>query len=331
MYELESRVYAKIKMPGPDEESSNFDKKHEEKIKDEPKDGEMSDNEDPASPAPSTLSEGDQDRGDDGFPVMAGFLFGNIDSEGKLTDDNDFFDPQSKAKLAGLSALLGNDSVGSLLEVQGDKEQEKQQTLSNTDTSEPFVEGQKADDAQDFSNMDEVMTDESSSESDESVDEVQTDNKTAVRSASPIESEILKEPQIADPAEHNTENGERKIKTETDNSLATPIKQEHESDSRLMPPPPGPGLMGKATANTPPKAADTNKAEKKEEPAVPVVKPLAAMLPDKYKGVDVRTLFPEFRENKTLRFTRLFPVRPQNKPKIWKNVKRRFALAGDGN
>ena len=48
------------------------------------------------------------------------------------------------------------------------------------------------------------------------------------------------------------------------------------------------------------------------------------MLPEKYKDVDVRELFPEFRENKVLRFSRLFPIKASYKPRIWKNVKRRF-------
>ena len=48
------------------------------------------------------------------------------------------------------------------------------------------------------------------------------------------------------------------------------------------------------------------------------------MLPQKYKNTDVKELFPEFRENKVLRFSRLFPIKASYKPRIWKNVKRRF-------
>ena len=57
---------------------------------------------------------------------------------------------------------------------------------------------------------------------------------------------------------------------------------------------------------------------------LPVKKPLASMLPEKYKSVDVQSLFPEFRENQVLRFSRLFPIKSSYKPRIWKNVKRRF-------
>nr|XP_018902266.1 PREDICTED: transcription initiation factor TFIID subunit 1-like [Bemisia tabaci] len=52
--------------------------------------------------------------------------------------------------------------------------------------------------------------------------------------------------------------------------------------------------------------------------------PLAAMLPSKYAGVDVRDLFPDFRFGKVLRFSRLFGVgKPSSLPQIWRNVKKR--------
>jgi len=37
----------------------------------------------------------------------------------------------------------------------------------------------------------------------------------------------------------------------------------------------------------------------------------------------VRELFPEFRQSSVLRFSRLFPIKPSHKPKIWKNLKRK--------
>ncbi len=48
------------------------------------------------------------------------------------------------------------------------------------------------------------------------------------------------------------------------------------------------------------------------------------MLPENFQGVDVRELFPEFRPGHVLRFTRLFPIKPSLRPRIWKNVKRRW-------
>lgn len=52
--------------------------------------------------------------------------------------------------------------------------------------------------------------------------------------------------------------------------------------------------------------------------------PLAAMLPSKYANTDVRELFPDFRPDKVLRFSRLFgPGKPTSLPQIWRGVKKR--------
>lgn len=52
--------------------------------------------------------------------------------------------------------------------------------------------------------------------------------------------------------------------------------------------------------------------------------PLAAMLPSKYADVDVRDLFPDFSQDKVLRFSRLFgPGKISSLPQIWRSVRRR--------
>lgn len=52
--------------------------------------------------------------------------------------------------------------------------------------------------------------------------------------------------------------------------------------------------------------------------------PLADMLPSKYANVDVCELFPDFRPDKVLRFSRLFgPGKPSSLPQIWRHVKKR--------
>ena len=38
---------------------------------------------------------------------LAGFLFGNIDDEGELSEDHSFLDSDTRSKLGGLSVLLG--------------------------------------------------------------------------------------------------------------------------------------------------------------------------------------------------------------------------------
>ncbi len=48
------------------------------------------------------------------------------------------------------------------------------------------------------------------------------------------------------------------------------------------------------------------------------------MLPSKYANVDVRELFPDFRPDKVLRFSRLFgPGKPSSLPQIWRSVRKR--------
>lgn len=79
-------------------------------------------------------------------------------------------------------------------------------------------------------------------------------------------------------------------------------------DSVLMPPPPTP---------TPRSASALDHKKKLETP-------LAAMLPSKYANIDVRELFPDFRPDKVLCFSRLFgPGKPSSLPQIWRGVKKK--------
>ena len=86
------------------------------------------------------------------------------------------------------------------------------------------------------------------------------------------------------------------------------------NDSMLMPPPPP-----QAKERSP--VSDKQPTEPKH--TGPVVAPLASMLPDKYKDVDVKEFFPEFRENSVLRFSKLFPIKESHKPRTWKALKKR--------
>lgn len=79
-------------------------------------------------------------------------------------------------------------------------------------------------------------------------------------------------------------------------------------DSILMPPPPTPTSKSMSAAE----------AKKKLET------PLAAMLPSKYANIDVRELFPDFRPDKVLCFSRLFgPGKPSSLPQIWRGVRKK--------
>lgn len=87
----------------------------------------------------------------------------------------------------------------------------------------------------------------------------------------------------------------------------------NKSDTQLMPPPPVPEEKEVLTAEE----AEAARQRKLETP-------LASMLPSKYANVNVTELFPDFRTNKVLRFSRLFgPGKPSSLPQIWRAVKKR--------
>jgi len=80
-----------------------------------------------------------------------------------------------------------------------------------------------------------------------------------------------------------------------------------------MPPPPIPEEKETLTAEE----AEAARQRKLETP-------LASMLPSKYANIDVTELFPDFRANKVLRFSRLFgPGKPSSLPQIWRGVRKR--------
>ncbi|XP_012231076.1 transcription initiation factor TFIID subunit 1 [Linepithema humile] len=87
----------------------------------------------------------------------------------------------------------------------------------------------------------------------------------------------------------------------------------NKSDTQLMPPPPIPEEKEILTAEE----AEAVRQRKLETP-------LASMLPSKYANIDVTELFPDFRTNKVLRFSRLFgPGKPSSLPQIWRSVRKR--------
>lgn len=93
-----------------------------------------------------------------------------------------------------------------------------------------------------------------------------------------------------------------------------------DNDTELMPPP---SLPLRSQIST-----DSTKSDNASDEAKALDKrletPLAAMLPSKYANVDVRELFPDFRPDKVLRFSRLFgPGKPTSLPQIWRSVRKK--------
>ena len=92
-----------------------------------------------------------------------------------------------------------------------------------------------------------------------------------------------------------------------------------DNDKELMPPPSSAPLKSQNSHDSIKSESDSDdKSDKRLET------PLAAMLPSKYANVDVRELFPDFRPDKVLRFSRLFgPGKPSSLPQIWRSVRKK--------
>ena len=82
-----------------------------------------------------------------------------------------------------------------------------------------------------------------------------------------------------------------KVEKDDEKNESKPDGGEKKDDGKLMPPP-------SVIPAKPPKAEAESSAKATPPPSKPEYRPLAGMLPEKYKDVDVKELFPEFRHNK---------------------------------
>ncbi|CAB4068280.1 TAF1 [Lepeophtheirus salmonis] len=191
---------------------------------------------------------------------LTGFMFGNVDSSGNLDGDSVLGGLCGTSDvMRGLSSLLSTKEL--LKDVLSVKEEEGD-----------LCEGEvvKAEDATDYGDIEEALSDEDSSSS-----EGGSENEN--------EAEEEKGPAFGE------EEGVDK-ETSAERTLDKILL-----DRSLMPPP----------------SMDKTRGDKSR-------RPLAAMLPEKFKEMDVRELFPEFRANKVLRFSRLFGIKASHRPRIWK-------------
>uniref|UniRef100_A0A146L8G5 Transcription initiation factor TFIID subunit 1 n=5 Tax=Lygus hesperus TaxID=30085 RepID=A0A146L8G5_LYGHE len=196
---------------------------------------------------------------------LTGFLFGNIDEQGQLEDD-DLLDSESKRHLASLCRL----GLGSILdELVGEEEA--------TPMTQDSGYGGSQDVREDFNKKDQYAVDYS--DIDELADE-------------PLR--VPGQPKDGSTSDYDADDEGTGVTNDAD----------------LMPPPPP-----KDETKTEP-GADDNKPK--------LNTPLAAMLPSKYANVDVREIFPDFRVDKVLRFSRLFgPGKHSSLPHMWRSVKKR--------
>lgn len=206
---------------------------------------------------------------------LTGFLFGNIDSEGRL--ENDIFDGATKRQLNSLNQLGFGSFIREVVpEGEGEDDEDGDYGENNGSGSPKY--DQKADEAVDYSDINELAEETNSPNDPGPGNEDIEDVLPAVKlSASGVNDESPK------------------------------------NDQDLMPPP----------LSVPSKGAETNKTPTKSDDKK-LETPLAAILPSKYANVDVRELFPDFRPDKILHFSRLFgPGKPSSLPQIWRSVKNR--------
>ena len=223
--------------------------------------------------------EGTSSKDDAGLDFTS-FLFGNIGSSGELEEE--FLDESTKKQLPSLGSLLADTSLTSIVREVSIEAEEKEKDDAGNDVDDGSAStnfDEKAPDAVDFSNTEEMIDDDSEDSEEDS--------------------------------EEDKDNEEEKKEVNNSKEAASPPPEEKQSessgevDSLLMPPPPpGPRVEKTATASS-------------------GIGPLAGMLPDKYKNVDVKSFFPEFKENSVLRFSKLFPIKESHKPRTWKALKKR--------
>ncbi|XP_039293213.1 transcription initiation factor TFIID subunit 1 [Nilaparvata lugens] len=233
---------------------------------------------------------------------LANFLFGNIDESGEL--ENDFLDSESKRSLRSLERF----GLGSIL----------QDLLGEAGVKNIKREANEDDDKDDSDDEDDD-THEKADEAKEKTgeDEEKEEHFVDVKSPSAVDYSDINE--LAEDCYTEVVANSKPPKQETDatdydaDDEDTNIKNE---DDQLMPPPPLPPSDSKAS--------NDKDAAKEEEKRRKLETPLAAMLPSKYAGVDVREIFPDFRVDKVLRFSRLFgPGKPSSLPQIWRSVRKR--------
>ncbi|XP_055699483.1 transcription initiation factor TFIID subunit 1 isoform X1 [Phlebotomus papatasi] len=266
--------------------------------------------------------DNDSDTDDRNEVDLTGFLFGNIDSSGRLEED--IFDSESKRQLASLARLGLNSLLSEVISLPSDKDSRRssreddsgdefrRQDSEDDTNDEDFTT--KADTAVDYSDINELAEDLP-------VAIEPTENKSQPEDDYDIEDAI--------PANKVTVDGvsAEAVKTEdgraSENGTSANSSSISTDDKTLMPPPSLP------QKSAPGEGDQEVKAEVKEEKTDATTEkkldtPLAAMLPSKYANVDVRDLFPDFRPDKVLRFSRLFgPGKPSSLPQIWRSVRKR--------
>ncbi|KAI9580485.1 transcription initiation factor TFIID subunit 1 isoform X1 [Glossina fuscipes] len=261
--------------------------------------------------------------GGGGFGIdLTGILFGNIDSEGKLIDDDDAgaaFDPEMREHLSSLAKMGLNTILSEVIdheEMENDDDEKK--SISDFDALKSGNLDSKEDE------------DEASGEIAKDANAIDYSDITELSEDCPRTPPVSAEETVVT-TESNIEDLEDAIPASKVEARLISTQPLAKDDKELMPPPSAPARGQSSTANpeanSKQDAAETS-SNNDVQPEKPLERkldtPLADMLPTKYANVDVRELFPDFRPDKVLRFSRLFgPGKPSSLPQIWRHVKKR--------
>ncbi|XP_059046992.1 transcription initiation factor TFIID subunit 1 isoform X1 [Achroia grisella] len=229
---------------------------------------------------------------------LTGFLFGNIDERGQLEDDG-LLDGDSKRMLSSLTRLGLGSMLSEVLESEeAVKEEEEKDYSEKSPSAVDFFDIDDA--AEDLKEVEISTNQEAPEDTDVKTEVTETANNDLTPEVDPLSDCPQKEEEVV-----NEEWTQESFVESTQPNNDDGYEGDMEGDGGLMPPP-----------STVPQAK--NEKPKKLET------PLAAMLPSKYANVDVTELFPDFRPDKVLLFSRLFgPGKLSSLPQIWRGVKKR--------
>ncbi|XP_053607515.1 transcription initiation factor TFIID subunit 1 isoform X2 [Plodia interpunctella] len=247
------------------------------------------------------------DPGDHGQTMdLTGFLFGNIDESGQLEDD-ELLDGDSKKMLASLNRLGLGSMLSEVLDAEEPIKDEEEKDYN-----------EKSPSAVDFFDIDDVA---------EEPKDVEL--STNQPHGTETKEEVTDKSDAQNTVEESKEAAELESKSDCPQKEDTEVKGEWNSENPMFdnaPPGNDDGYEGDMEGDgglMPPPSTIPNQSSRSEKPKR-LETPLAAMLPSKYANVDVTELFPDFRPDKVLLFSRLFgPGKLSSLPQIWRGVKKR--------
>ncbi|GFY78151.1 transcription initiation factor TFIID subunit 1 [Trichonephila inaurata madagascariensis] len=261
--------------------------------------------------------DSDEDGENERVISLTHLLFGNIDDDGQL--ENDFLDPESIRQLDQLRQL----GIGTQLKELTDDVDSPDFDMGDYNASGNDEIPAKSPSAVDYSDITELADEIEDMEPTDSTSPPAPFIKQEICDPSydeidvkPSDADLMPPPPLPPPKDYN-ENIPYDWNIAPVNSTLSNIiiKKEPEDFDMCVPLPTTPTvpfieIIGEKKLDT----------------------PLAAMLPSKYKNMDVTKLFPEFRHHQVLRFSRLFgPGKPSSLPQIWRGVKRKKKNSEDSN